>query len=514
MVKLFRFLGGLLLATTGIISATPALAQAQPDLQPTQITVTTLYAGVTNAVTVVVANNGDAAASNFTVSLSANGTVVGTQTGISVPAKNDPFYWPAWVKFNWNPTTAGNYTLTATADAAGTVTESNETNNQFQRAVTVLAATPVTVKVRVEGKTATVWSGEVTFQTSTITDKQGTPYTIDHPTALGALQRAAQAGGFSFVVSSAYGPLSFIEAVAGEANLGMDGWMYRVNWASPEVAAVDWTLAASDEVLWYYSGATTQPLRLSVDKDNLLASENFTATIESYDGTTWSPVSGAALYAGSRTFTTGANGTLIISLTPGRYTVSASKGDYTQFTRSNQKQIVVYVPLNLQPGWNFISVPKRLVSDNNTAQKVFSGVDTAGHSIFAYSAAGGWTALGTSAVVSPLDSIWIYSATAVELHPVFDADPRQVPPTKQLAAGWNAIGFSDFTSASANSALTSVEARWTTLIGFDAVTQTYEASIINDAPSGDPHSELREMSLWKGYWLYLTSAGELAAISS
>ena len=516
MVKLFRFLGGLLLASAGLISATPALALAQPDLQPTQITVTTLYSGVTNAVTVVVANNGDAAASNFTVSLSANGTPVGLpKTGISVPDKNDPFYWPASVKFDWNPATAGAYTLTAIVDSTNTTTESNEANNQLQRAVTVLTATPVTVKVRVEGKTATVWSGEVTFQTSTITDKLGSTYTIDHPSALGALQQAAQAGGFSFVVSSAYGPLSFVEAVAGEANQGWDGWLYRVNWASPDVAAVDWTLAANDEVLWYYGSDTSKPLRLSVDKDNLLSSDNFTVTIETYDGAAWSPVSGATLYAGSRTFTTDANGKVLnISLTPGGYTVSASKGDYTQFTRSNQKQIIVYVPLNLQSGWNFISIPKRLVSDNNTAQKVFSGVDTAGHSIFVYSTSGGWSALGTSTAVSPLDGIWIYSAAAVELHPVFNTNPRQVPPTKQLAAGWNAIGFSDFTPASANSALTSVETKWTTLIGFNAATQSYDVSTINNAPSGDPHSELREMSLWKGYWLYLTSAGELAAISS
>ncbi len=515
MVKLFRFLCCLLVAVTGLMSATPALAQAKPDLQPTQITVTTLYAGVTNAVTVVVANNGEAAASNFAVTLSANGTAVATKTGISVLGKNDPSYWPASVKFDWNPATAGAYTLTAAVDSAGAIAESDETNNQLQRAVTVLAATPVTVKVRVEGKTATIWSGEVTFQTSTITDKQGTTHTIDHPTALGALSQASQAGGFNFVVSSAYGPLSFVEAVADEANEGMNGWMYRVNWASPDVAAVDYTLAANDEVLWYYGSWTAKPLRLSVDKDDLPSSDNFTATVESYDGTAWSAASGAILYVGSRTYTADANGKVLnISLSPGGYTVYASKGNYTQFIRSNQKQVVVYVPLNLQPGWNFISVPKRLASDNNTAQKVFSSVNTAGHSIFVYSASGGWTAMGASAVVSPLEGIWIYSATAAELRPVFDTNPRQVPPTKQLASGWNAIGFSDFTSASANSALTSVESKWTTLIGFDAATQTYEVSIINNAPSGDPHSELREMSLWKGYWLYMTSSGELAAISS
>ncbi len=515
MSKVIRFLCCLLVAFVSLVSASPVLADAQPDLQPTQITVTTLYAGVTNAVTVVVANNGDAATSNVSVRLEANGTAVATKTGISVPAKNDLSYWPASVKFDWNPATAGAYTLTAIVDSAGAIAESNETNNQLQQAVTVLAAVPVTVKIRIEGKTATIWGGEVTFQTSTITDKQGTTHTVDHPTALGALSQAAQAGGFSFVVSSSYGPLSFVEAVGGEANQGMDGWLYRVNWTSPDVSAVDYTLAANDEVFWYYGGWTAKPLKLSVDKDNFLSSDNFTATVEAYDGASWSAVSGATLYVGSRTYTTDTNGKVLnISLTPGGYTVYASKGDYTQFIRSNQKQVIAYVPLNLQPGWNFISVPKRLASDNSTAQKVFASVNTAGHSIFTYNASGGWSAMGTGAVVSPLEGIWIYSAAAVELHPVFDTNPRQVPPIKPVSSGWNSIGYSDFTSASANSALTSVESKWTTLIGFNAATQTYEVSIINNAPSGDSHSELREMSLWKGYWLYMTSSGELAAISS
>jgi len=117
-------------------------------------------------------------------------------------------------------------------------------------------------------------------------------------------------------------------------------------------------------------------------------------------------------------------------------------------------------------------------------------------------------------IVSPLEGIWIYSTSTKELRPLFDPDPRQVPPTKQLSAGWNAIGFSDFTAASANSALTSVEDKWATLIGYDAVAQAYEVSIINNAPASDNHSEIRLMYPWKGYWLYMTSAGELASIGS
>ncbi len=317
------------------------------------------------------------------------------------------------------------------------------------------------------------------------------------------------------MVSSAYGPLGFVESVAGDAGQGADGWLYRANWQSPSVAAIDYTLANNDEVLWYYGGWSAQPLKLSVDQTNLPVIGNFTATVQAFNGTTWNAVQGATVQATSHLYTTDANGKVLnISLPPGGYTLSATTGTYETFIRSNTVNVVVYVPLNLQPGWNFISVPRRLSSANSTTQALLGSVNTAGHSIFTYNPTDGWVTLGASMTVSPLDGIWIYSATAVELHPVFDPNPQQVPPTKQLAAGWNAIGFTDFTAAAANSTLTSVANGWATLMGFDAGSQTYEVSVIKGTPASDPHSESRQMSPWKGYWLYMTSSGQLAAISS
>ena len=138
MGKIIRRLGYLLvILTVGAISVTPVMAVAQPDLEPTQIIVTTLYAGANNAVTVVVANNGDAAVSDFDVKLEAYNisanttTVVDTKTGNSILASNNPYYWPASVKFDWTPTSSGNYTLTAIVDSADAVIVSDETNNQL-----------------------------------------------------------------------------------------------------------------------------------------------------------------------------------------------------------------------------------------------------------------------------------------------------------------------------------------------------------------------------------------------
>jgi hypothetical protein len=497
----------------------PASAANQADLEPTQIGVTTLYSGIDNALVVVVANNAAVAASDFTIKLeySVSGGEY-SQIGeiyASISSSADPYYYPLSLNFNWNPAAAGNYTLRATVDAANTVPESNETNNILVQQVTVVDLSPISVKVRIEGKTATLFDGVVTFSTSTITDKQGNTHTVDHPTALGALDKASRAGHFGFVVSSAWGPLTFIEKVGDDANAGMDGWLCRVNWQGLNVAAVDYSLAAGDEVLWYFGGWTAQPLKLTVDRTSLLATENLSATIEVFDGMVWSAAAGAALQAGNYQYTSDVNGKVLdIALPPGGYTLSASMGTYATHIRSNPLKVVVYLPLVLNHGWNFISVPRRLAEENCTTLSLFASVDTAGHSIFIFNpAAEGWTALKAGDKISPLQGIWIYSNQVIELRPVFDTDRRQVPPAKKLAAGWNAIGFSDFEAATANSSLTSVENLWSTLIGFDSAHQVYEASIINNAPQDDPHSEKRPLSPWKGYWLYMTGEGELAAVS-
>jgi hypothetical protein len=528
-----------------IMNVTPAMANGQPDLQPTQITVPTLYAGLTNVVTVVVANNENVAVADFDVKLeSDNGTgyiEVDTQTGNSILGSLEGGYADVEVSFDWTPSVAGDYTLRATVDSASAIAETDEDNNQTTQVVEV----NITVTVRVEGQTSTIWSGEVSFATSAMTDEEGTTHYIDHPTALGALDAAATAGGFSYVVKSSL----YVKEVAGEAEDTTDkvhwpGWLHRVNWVSAWVAAADNDLSDGDEVLWYYGGLDpvtfnpTPPLKLTVDNTSFPSTDNLTATVEYYDDTTtnFEPLEGATLYADSRIYATDASGQVNVSLPPGAYTVYADKGDYLEYTRSNSEAIVVYATLTLHLGWNFISIPKKLNSGNCTASEVFAGVDTDGHSIFQYTSVtssggsggggvggggggggtpgSGWSAMSSDTIVSPLEGIWIYSTSVKELHPMFDPDPRQVPPTKQLSAGWNAIGFSDFTEAPANSTLTSVESKWATLLGYDSENQVYESSIINNDTTGGSHDESREMYPWKGYWLYMTSAGELAGIGS
>lgn len=66
-------------------------------------------------------------------------------------------------------------------------------------------------------------------------------------TALGALHQTG--------LSYDYDSLSYIHTIAGQGPQGLQGWMYKVNGASPAVSAVDCHLSEGDQVWWFYSGA-------------------------------------------------------------------------------------------------------------------------------------------------------------------------------------------------------------------------------------------------------------------
>jgi hypothetical protein len=493
----------------------PLWAAEQAELTVSGIDATTIYAGVANTVVVNVGNLSSAGADSFALTLEANGIAVGRLTNLSISGKSDPYYWPLAVSFNWTPSAPGSYTLHAVVDSDNSVAETDESNNSADSTVEVNILSPLTAQVRVEGKDTTLWAGEVTFKTSTITDKQGDTHIIDHPTVLGALAEAAQQGDFNYVVSSAWGSLSYIEKIGNDAPSGLNGWLYRVNWNSAGVSAIDYTLAPGAQVLFYYGGWDARPLRLSVDQNEALASQSFNLQVEEFTGTDWIPAADAVVRAGDRSFQADPAGLITgITLSPGHYNLIAVKGSPETYIRSNQESLSLYYPLNLEEGWNFISVPRRLAANQDTVEALFGTVDTASHSVFSYDQQAGWVTLKAADAILPLQGIWIFAAGKTELHPVFDTNPRAAPLTRSLSAGWNAIGFSDFQNCSANSALTSVENQWATLIGFDAASQRYEVSIINNSPEQDSHSEIRELAPWKGYWLFLTADSVLAAISS
>lgn len=167
--------------------------------------------------------------------------------------------------------------------------------------------------------------------------------------------------------------------------------------------------------------------------------------------------------------------------------------------------------MTLSPGWNFISIPKRLADGKNTAA-IFNGVDTAGRSLFQYNSLTGlWETMTPHSSIRPLDTIWIYVNETAVIPIDYDSGAVQVPPSKQLYEGWNAVGFSGTVPATARDTLLSLSPKWTQVLGWNVETQAYDTAIVRDGSGA--YTDIREMQPMKGYWIVMTEPGVLYALS-
>jgi hypothetical protein len=108
-------------------------------------------------------------------------------------------------------------------------------------AVLVPSALAVRAKIRVEGKTTTI------FGAAQPTLEAGS-------NALTALDAASLAGEFYYHVS----PGPFVNQIGRYPGEGFSGWSYKVNGVSPPIAADQATIKAGDTVLWYWTTFTEQ----------------------------------------------------------------------------------------------------------------------------------------------------------------------------------------------------------------------------------------------------------------
>ncbi|EHQ36989.1 DUF3821 domain-containing protein [Methanoplanus limicola] len=225
---------------------------------------------------------------------------------------------------------------------------------------------------------------------------------------------------------------------------------------------------------------------------------------------------------------TGSDGTITVGLTTdsntktGKYTVRAEKWlSYTELDYDIYDTVDIKVTeegegptISLNPGWNFISTPKRLENGNNTAGKIFGDIDSGGHSALMYNASSKkWDTVKADTEVKPLEGIWIYNndANSAEVSMKYDSNPLQTPPSEDLQSGWNAVGFSSLTPATAKDTLVDVSGKWTKAIGWDSEEQMYETAIISGG-SGI-YSDTRDMNPAKAYWVWMKEEGTIAALS-
>jgi len=153
------------------------------------------------------------------------------------------------------------------------------------------------------------------------------------------------------------------------------------------------------------------------------------------------------------------------------------------------------------PGWNHVSVPKRLSAGDDTAEKVFGAlVNTSGHSVLTYRN-GSWSAIPRGETIQPLTSYWLYTTSPQDVP--YNTDPNQTGEYHvELKKGWNGFGVVGKDTLSAKIRLMPVNSDWRYVIGYNPETQTYGEPIINGG-SGN-QSDSRVLIPSQGYWLYMT----------
>jgi len=200
----------------------------------------------------------------------------------------------------------------------------------------------------------------------------------------------------------------------------------------------------------------------------------------------------------------------------GSYTVTLTAsnqyGKKDSETKTNYITVGTIPPVTdsipISSGWNFVSVPKKLAPGKDTAA-IFGSIDVDGHSIFQYdSIRGQWITLNMASQIKPLEAVWLYSKNAASVPLSFDSDPLQIPPTRELKKGWNAIGFSGFEPLEAKFTLLSVQDKWVNCLGFSREFQKYDDMIIKG------RNDDTKLKPYNGYWLFMSDNGVLAAISA
>ncbi|HJJ29834.1 MAG TPA: hypothetical protein O0W87_02390 [Methanocorpusculum sp.] len=211
--------------------------------------------------------------------------------------------------------------------------------------------------------------------------------------------------------------------------------------------------------------------------------------------------------------------TLVIKLT-GLYpavsdNITALKIDGPDFTYSYLYGPTQSVPsfgdeLKLQPGWNFISVPKTLNQTANTAGALFGSVDTDDKNILGYNTqTKSWIPLRAADIIQPMTGYWIYAATGTTISFTYPSAPTS-PSVKTLSPGWNAVGLSAGESTSAKTALTGTS--WRTLIPWNLAGTKYDTAIVNGGSNANSPDRL--MTIKNGYWLYADAQSTLVGLTA
>jgi len=147
-------------------------------------------------------------------------------------------------------------------------------------------------------------------------------------TALEAITRGAAVCGYQYNIEQTdFGP--YLTSINNETAEGENGWLYRVNWLSPNVGAADYRLQAGNYVLWAFGHYTAKPLRLTLAAPIVEVNAEVLATVEYFNEQEWLASTNTRVIVGERVFTTNDRGQAALSFdTRALYNVYAEKAGF------------------------------------------------------------------------------------------------------------------------------------------------------------------------------------------
>jgi len=173
--------------------------------------------------------------------------------------------------------------------------------------------------------------------------------------------------------------------------------------------------------------------------------------------------------------------------------------------------------LNLKEGWNLVSVPREL--ENPSIEAVFEGITTVDR-IYYYDPTSGWKwaiysdgSWDTSGGLTTIDDgkgYWIHATAETNVTLTLEEiNPLETPPTYQVKAGWNLIGYTTLSLETSTpidvylqNLYTGFGSKWTKLYrytpgtGYEMATPWYT-------------DYFDTFDLTRGYWLYCSEDGEI-----
>lgn len=165
--------------------------------------------------------------------------------------------------------------------------------------------------------------------------------------------------------------------------------------------------------------------------------------------------------------------------------------------------------LNLESGWNFISLPSSLGSGKNGGE-IFQGINTDGRTIWRYDAqVQDWISLERGDPLLPLEGLLVYSDRQVSLPLVLKESQGNA--TVNMSKGWNLVGIPGGREISAAEGLANLSPDWVSLLIFNSSSKSYEPAIIPGA--NGTHSDSRTLSPYSSFWVYMNREGILGLSS-